>query len=43
MMVLLLLGGAQAATITVNASGGGDYMMIQDAINAANDSDSKPI
>ncbi|HYN44566.1 MAG TPA: NosD domain-containing protein [Candidatus Limnocylindrales bacterium] len=40
MQVLLLMGGAQAATITVNASGGGDYTMIQDAINASNDSDS---
>ena len=39
-MVLLFTGGAQAATITVNASGGADYMMIQDAINAANESDS---
>ena len=39
-LVLLFAGGAQAATITVNASGGGDYTMIQDAINAANDSDS---
>lgn len=38
--VLLLIGGAQAATITVNASGGGDFSMIQDAINAANDGDS---
>jgi len=38
--VLLFIGGAQAATITVNESGGGDYLMIQDAINAANDGDS---
>lgn len=38
--VLLLIGGAQAATIIVNASGGGNYTKIQDAINASNDSDS---
>ena len=38
--LLLFIGGAQAATITVNAGGGGDYTIIQDAINAANDSDS---
>lgn len=38
--VVLLIGGAQAANITVNASGGANYTNIQEAINAANDSDS---
>ncbi|NJD78276.1 MAG: hypothetical protein FIB08_14485 [Candidatus Methanoperedens sp.] len=38
-LVLLLAGGAEAATITVNASGGGDYTKIQDAVNAASPGD----
>ena len=36
---LLLMGGAEAATITVNASGGAMYTRIQDAINASNNND----
>lgn len=39
MLVLLLAGGAGAATITVNASGGGMYTRIQDAINNSNNGD----
>ncbi len=39
MLVLLMTGGAGAATITVNASGGADYTRIQDAINAASTGD----
>ncbi len=39
MLVLLLAGGAGAATITVNASGGAMYTRIQDAVNAASDGD----
>ncbi len=39
MMVLLLVGGAGAATLTVNASGGADYTRIQDAIKAASAGD----
>ncbi|VVB86396.1 Cell surface glycoprotein [uncultured archaeon] len=39
MLVLLMVGGAEAATITVNASGGAMYTRIQDAINASNNSD----
>ncbi|VVB93581.1 Periplasmic copper-binding protein (NosD) [uncultured archaeon] len=35
MLVLLLAGGAGAATITVDDSGGADYIRIQDAINNA--------
>ncbi|HYN44489.1 MAG TPA: S-layer protein domain-containing protein [Candidatus Limnocylindrales bacterium] len=38
-MLVLLAGGADAATITVSASGGGDYMSIQAAINAAHGGD----
>ncbi|MCX9081282.1 MAG: right-handed parallel beta-helix repeat-containing protein [Candidatus Methanoperedens sp.] len=36
---LLLAGSANAATITVNASGGGDYSRIQDAIKASSNGD----
>lgn len=36
MLGLLLVGGAEAATITVNAGGGAMYTKIQDAINASN-------
>jgi len=39
MLALLLAGGARAATITVNASGGADYTRIQDAINNSNNGD----
>jgi len=39
MLVLLLAGGAGAATITVNASGGADYTRIQDAVNAVGNGD----
>ena len=39
MLALLLAGSANAATITVNASGGGDYSRIQDAIDNANNGD----
>ena len=35
MLALLLTGGADAVIITVNASGGGDYTRIQDAIDNA--------
>jgi nitrous oxidase accessory protein len=38
-LVLLLAGGAYAATLTVNASGGADYSKIQDAINNASAGD----
>ncbi len=38
-LVLLLTGGAGAATLTVNASGGADYTRIQDAINASGGGD----
>lgn len=39
MLGLLLADGADAATITVNASGGAMYTNIQDAISASNNSD----
>jgi nitrous oxidase accessory protein len=39
MLALLLAGGANAATLTVNASGGADYTRIQDAVNAASNGD----
>src|SRR4030067_3016224 len=39
MLALLLAGNANAATITVNASGGGDYLKIQKAINASSNGD----
>ncbi len=39
MLALLLVGGAGAMKITVNASGGGDYTRIQDAINNASAGD----
>ena len=32
-------GGVEAATITVDAGGSGDYLKIQDAIDAANPGD----
>lgn len=35
MLLLLLAGGADAATLTVNESGGADYKIIQDAIDNA--------
>ncbi len=38
-LVLLLAGGAAAATLTVDASGGADYTRIQDAINASSAGD----
>jgi nitrous oxidase accessory protein len=38
-LVLLLAGSAGAATLTVNAGGGADYMRIQDAINNASAGD----
>ncbi len=38
-LVLLLAGGAAAATLTVNASGGANYTRIQDAITSANAGD----
>ena len=38
-IILLLAGGASAATLTVNASGGADYTRIQDAINNSNNGD----
>ncbi|MCZ7392306.1 MAG: right-handed parallel beta-helix repeat-containing protein [Candidatus Methanoperedens sp.] len=38
-LVLLLPGGAGAATLTVNASGGANYTSIQKAINAASAGD----
>jgi len=34
-----LLGTAAAASLTVDASGGGDYTTLQDAVNAADDGD----
>ena len=37
--ILFLVGGAGAATLTVNASGGADYTRIQDAIDKANNGD----
>ncbi len=39
MLALLLAGSANAATITVNASGGGDYTRIQEAIDNASAGD----
>jgi len=39
MLVLVLAGGVGAAMITVNASGGGDYTRIQDAINESSNGD----
>jgi hypothetical protein len=39
MLALLLVSGAGAMTITVNSSGGGDYMRIQDAIDNASAGD----
>ncbi len=39
LVVLLLAGGAGAATFTVNASGGADYTRIQDAIDNASTGD----
>ncbi len=38
-LVLLMAGGAGAATLTVNASGGADYTRIQDAIDNASAGD----
>jgi pectin methylesterase-like acyl-CoA thioesterase len=38
-LFLLLASVSDAATITVNASGGADYTRIQDAINDANNGD----
>ncbi|MFU8767909.1 MAG: hypothetical protein ACNA7I_09670, partial [Candidatus Methanoperedens sp.] len=37
--LLLLVGGAGAATLTVDISGGANYTKIQDAINEANEGD----
>ena len=39
MLAILLTGVSSAAILTVNASGGGDYTKIQDAINASNNGD----
>src|SRR4030067_183410 len=39
MLALLLAGSANATTFTVNASGGGNYSRIQDAINASSNGD----
>lgn len=38
-LALLIAEGAGAATITVNASGGANYMRIQDAMNASSERD----
>jgi nitrous oxidase accessory protein len=38
-LIILLLGNADAATLTVNASGGADYTRIQDAIDNASAGD----
>lgn len=38
-LILLLVGSADAATLTVNASGGADYTRIQDAIGNASEGD----
>lgn len=39
LMLALLTGGAEAATLTVDAGGSATYTRIQDAINAANNGD----
>jgi nitrous oxidase accessory protein len=38
-LVILMVSGAGAATLTVDANGGAMYARVQDAINAANDGD----